>query len=591
MKLKFLKRSPLHISKNIVNEKTFIIIASLVVGVLSGLAAVLLKTSVNFIHKFTHSLPQNFSIIAINFFLPMLGIVLAVLFVNIFLKGKITKGLSNIIFVIIKRASDLPFVKTYSHLITSALTVGFGGSAGLEAPIVVTGAAIGSNIAKKLQTNVQVRTLLLSCGSAAGISAIFNSPIAGVIFAFEVLLPDLSIPYFIPLLISSATSAVISKFLYSGQLFVLVTEGWVIEALPFYVVLGLFCGFISIYTIRTSVYVEHLFQRQKNSYLKAIAGGLALCVMIFLLPPLFGEGYETISNLLVMNYKNLFENGLYDQFGQNDIMVLGIVFISIFAKVIATSITLGSGGNGGIIAPSLLIGALSGFFLAHLMGVLNIAHLNHVNFLAVGMAGVLAGVIHAPLTGIFLIAEITGGYVLIVPLMIVTALSYFISRRFQKNSIYTCTLADQGIHFRSNKDKALTSHVTLEELIEPNTQIVKPTQSLRKLIEIISNSKQDIYPVVDGENKLVGVIYLDDIREILLNSEIYDVLLVYEIMEKNFFKVDINEKFENMIKLFEQNRLYSLSVTRNGEYLGIINKSEAFSKYANLLLEETDNVI
>jgi CIC family chloride channel protein len=431
----------------------------------------------------------------------------------------------------------------------------------------------------------------LACGSAAGISAIFNSPIAGVIFAFEVLLPDLSIPYFIPLLISSATSAVISKFLYSGQLFVLVTEGWVIEALPFYVVLGLFCGFVSVYTIRTTLYIEHFFNRQKSYYLKAILGGLVLCVMIFLLPPLFGEGYETISNLLVMNYKNLFENGLYNQFGQNDIMVLGIVFISIFAKVVATAVTLGSGGNGGIIAPSLLIGALSGFFLAHLMGVLNIAQLNHVNFLAVGMAGVLAGVIHAPLTGIFLIAEITGGYVLIVPLMIVTALSYFISRHFQNNSIYTSSLAEQGINFRSNKDKALSSQITLSEMIEPNTKIVRPNQSLRKLIEIISNSRQNVYPVVDGKNKLVGIVNLDDIREILLNSEIYDVILVYEIMNKNFFKVDVNEKFENVIKIFEENRLYSLPVIQNGEFLGLINKSEAINKYASLLLKETDNIL
>jgi CIC family chloride channel protein len=587
----FYKNLSLPKLKNIVNEKTFIIAASLVVGILSGLAAVVLKNAVQYIHSFTHNLPQNISIITVKFFLPMIGILLSVLFVNIFLKGKITKGLSNIIFAIIKRASDIPFVKTYSHLVTSAFTVGFGGSAGLEAPIVVTGAAIGSNIAKKLQMNIQVRTLLLACGSAAGISAIFNSPIAGVIFAFEVLLPDLSIPYFIPLLISSASSAVISKFLYSGQLFVLVTEGWVIKALPFYILLGLFCGFVSVYTIRTTKYIEDFFQRQKNSYLKAIAGGLALCIMIFLLPPLFGEGYETISNLLVMNFKNLFENGLYNQFSQNDIMILAIVFISIFAKVVATAVTIGSGGNGGIIAPSLLIGALSGFFLAHLMAVLNIAQLNHVNFLAVGMAGVLAGVIHAPLTGIFLIAEITGGYALIVPLMIVSALSYFISRHFQINSIYTSALADQGIHFRSNKDKALSSQIELTELIEPNIKSVNPTQSLRELIKIISNSKQNIYPVVDERNKLVGIINLDDIREIFFTSEIYDVILAYEIMKKDSIAVDVNENFESIIKIFEENNLYSLPVTQNGEFLGLINKSETFNRYASILLEQTNDII
>jgi CIC family chloride channel protein len=577
--------------KNILNEKTFIIIASLVVGILSGLASVVLKSSVHYIHRITHELPQNLLAMTIKFFLPMIGIVLSVLFVNVFLKGKISKGLSNIIYSIIKRASDLPVSKTWTHMVTSAFTVGFGGSAGLEAPIVVTGAAIGSNVAKKLQLNIQIRTLLLACGAAAGISAIFNSPIAGVIFAFEVLLPDLSIPYFIPLLISSASSAVVSKFLYSGQLFFLVTEGWQMNAIPFYILLGIFCGFVSVYMIRMTLYIEGYLHKQKKSYRKAILGGLALCALIFILPPLFGEGYDTISGLLVLNYKTLVENGLYSKFGSNELLILSIVFLSVFAKVIATSLTIGSGGNGGIIAPSLIVGALAGFFLARLMTVLHIADLNHVNFLAVGMAGILSGVIHAPLTGIFLIAEITGGYVLIVPLMIVTALSYFISRHFQGYSVYTSTLAEQGIHFRSNKDRALSHNFKLTEIVEPNIKIVRPTFSLRKIIEIISNSRQNIYPVVDENNRLVGIINLDDIREILLNSELYDIVLAYEIMNKDFFKVSVEEEFDKVIKIFEENRMYSLPVEDGGEYIGLINKSEAFNKYALLLLEEHDNIL
>ncbi|MEW5844388.1 MAG: chloride channel protein [Bacteroidota bacterium] len=579
------------IKNKIINEKTFIIIASLVVGILSGLASVVLKNTVRFFHTITQDMPQNLPSEILKFFLPLIGILLSVFFVRAFLKGKITPGLSNIIYSIVRRASDLPAKKTYSHLITSAFTVGFGGSVGLEAPIVVTGAAIGSNVAKKFKLNYQVRTLLLACGSAAGISSIFNSPIAGVIFAFEVLLPDLSIPYFIPLLISSATAAVLSKFLYSGQLFFLVTVGWKFSAIPYYILLGILCGFISLYMIRTTLYIERYFHHEKRVYLKAILGGLVLCALIFVLPPLFGEGYNTVTELLVLNYHSLFANGVYSNFGTNDVLVLLIVFLSILIKPIATSVTLGSGGNGGIIAPSLITGALVGFFMAHLTGLLHIAQLNHVNFIAVGMAGILSGVIHAPLTGIFLIAEITGGYVLIVPLMIVSAISYFISRHFQTYSVYTSALAEQGIHFRSTKDKSTVHQLKILDIVESNIKIVEPNFTLRKLISIISNSKQNIYPVVDSGNKLLGIINLDDVREILLNSEIYDVILVYEIMKKDFITVDAEEDFETMIKIFEENRMYSLPVVQNDEYVGIINKAEAFNKYASVLLEETDSII
>ncbi len=579
------------IKNKIINEKTFIIITSLIVGILSGLASVVLKSAVHFFHTVATDLPGNIYITIIKFFLPLIGILFSVLFVQIFLKEKITPGLSNIIYSILRRASDLPAKKTYSHMITSAFTVGFGGSVGLEAPIVVTGAAIGSNVAKKFKLNYQIRTLLLACGSAAGISSIFNSPIAGVIFAFEVLLPDLSIPYFIPLLISSASAAILSKAIYSGQLFFLVTEGWKVSALPYYVLLGIFCGGISVYMIRLTLYFEGYFHHEKRIYRKALLGGLVLCALIFVLPPLFGEGYETITELLVLNYNSLFANGVYNHFGQSEILVLMIVFFSIFAKVIAASATLGSGGNGGIIAPALITGALAGFFMSHLVNVLHITQLSHVNFLAVGMAGILSGVIHAPLTGIFLIAEITGGYVLIVPLMIVSALSYFISRHFQSYSVYTSTLAKQGIRFRSSKDKSLVHQLKISDIIESNIRIVEPNFTLRKLISIISNSRQNIFPVVDNNNRLLGIVNLDDVREILLNSEIYDVILVYEIMNKDFIAVDLEENFDTVIKIFEENRVYSLPVVQNDEYVGIINKAEAFNKYASVLLEDKDNII
>ena len=411
--------------------KTFVILSSLLVGVLSGLASALLKNAVHFLEVEPKIYFNNIGIGFILPFFPLIGIVLSVLVVILLFNGKLSKGISNIIYSIMRKASDIPRADILSHYITSGLSVGFGGSAGLEAPIVITGAAIGSNIAKELKFNYRVRTILLASGSAAGISAIFNSPIAGVIFAAEVLLPEFSIPSFIPLLIASASAAVVSKFLYSGQIFYLITEGWVLKAVPFYAILGILCGFISLYNIKATFFIENYFEKLGKRHLKILIGGTILCLMIFILPPLFGEGYLSVKNLLAGQFDKILPNSFFLKYIDKDLLLIIVAVFIIITKVIATALTTSSGGNGGIIAPSLFTGAFTGFSLAHLMGYLNIIQLNHSNFIVVGMAGILSGVLHAPLTGIFLIAEITGGYTLIVPLMIVTALSYFISRYFQ----------------------------------------------------------------------------------------------------------------------------------------------------------------
>src|SRR3989339_1627531 len=332
-----------------VEFKTFVILLSIVVGIISGLAAVLLKNIVLFIHQ---EPPKIFSDLGINFLLPLtplLGIILSVIVTKLFFNGKITVGLSNIIYRILRKSSDIPKQDLFSHLLTSGITIGFGGSAGLEAPIVATGAAIGSNAAKEVKFNYQIRTLLLACGSAAGISAIFNSPIAGVIFAFEVILPEFSIPSFIPLLIASASSAVLSKFLYSGQLFYLVTEGSHLYAIPYYIVLGILCGLISLYMIKSTFLLEDWIGKFKKPYLKATVGGIILCVLIFLLPPLYGEGYSTVVDLLKGNQFGLLDGSYFNFLGDINLSLLFVLALIILFKVIATSFTLGSGGNGGII--------------------------------------------------------------------------------------------------------------------------------------------------------------------------------------------------------------------------------------------------
>ncbi|MCX6175532.1 MAG: chloride channel protein [Ignavibacteriales bacterium] len=574
-----------------IEYKTFLIIASLCVGIFSGLAASILKNTVHFIQNETHTLFNNLGIQYLLPITPLIGILLSILIVKVMFDGKIVKGLSNIIYSIIRKKSDIPRRKILSHLLTSGITVGMGGSAGLEAPIVIIGASIGSNVAKELKLNYKTRTLLLACGSAAGISAIFNSPIAGVIFAFEVLLPEITVYSFIPLLIASASSAVLSKMLYSGQLFYLVTEGWHLYAIPFYILLGIICGFVSLYMIRTSHYIENVLNNYNKPIRKAIIGGLVLCTMILLLPPLFGEGYTTVINLLAGRQNELLDSSIYRIFNNKELALLVFIAIIILTKVVATALTIGSGGNGGIIAPSLFTGALTGFFLAQVVSYLGISELNRANFIVVGMAGILSGVIHAPLTGIFLIAEITGVYVLIVPLMIVVALSFFISKHFNQNSIYTTSLAEKGIQFRSKREYFFTQEIKLEDLIETDFITLNPNMTLRIIMEKLTHTRRNLFPVIDEKEQLVGIITLDEIREIILDKEAYDFILVGDIMSQYFDSIEINTEFIEVMEYFEEKNIWNLPVTDGGKYVGFLSKSNIFQRYSTLWTKQQNEGI
>ncbi len=583
--LKLFTRKLLGFLRNRVEFKTFVILSSIVVGLASGLAAVLLKNIVHFIH---YESPKFFNQNGISFLLPLtplLGILLSLSIIKFLFKEKFTVGLTNIIYRIVRKSSAIPKEDMLSHLLTSGVTIGFGGSAGLEAPIVATGAAIGSNTAKGLNFNYQIRTLLLACGSAAGISAIFNSPIAGVIFAFEVLLPQFSITSFIPLLIASASSAVLSKILYSGQLFYLVTTGWLLEAIPYYILLGIISGFVSLYIIKITSISAKYFERFSNKLAKALYSGIILSTLIFFIPPLYGEGYSSVINLLSGNYEKLLQNSFLLIFFDSNTAIIFLALLIVFVKIIATSLTLYSGGNGGIFAPSLFTGAFLGFFLANLLKYLGIADLNHPNFIVVGMAGIMSGVLHAPITGIFLIAEVTGGYILIVPLMIVSALSFFISRYFHPYSIYTDALAKKGIDFRSEKEKFLIQQISLKELIETDFIKLSPNTTVGILTKKIIRTKRNIFPVVDENEKLLGVITLDDVREIILNSEVYNVLLAYEIMNANYPSLEADTDISKLIDIFETQHLWNVAITQNGKYLGFISKSSLLNKYISKFSE------
>jgi CIC family chloride channel protein len=419
-----------------IRHRNFLIVASLLVGLISALAAVLLKISVQFAERQVARLNMLMHSNWLSALFPLIGTGLSLLLLSRVFKGRLSRGVGFILKSINTNKSKIEKQHTFGHVLTSAITVALGGSVGLEAPIVATGAAIGANAGKDMRLSYKDTTLLLACGVASGIAAIFNSPIAGIIFALEVLLLDFTIPFFIPLLISAATATVVSQVLYPDKFIFMVINGWDLQAIPFYIVLGVLCGVISVYTTNVVSRVEAYFDNRPLNWKTWLMAGLPLCAIIFIIPGLYGEGYYIITNLLRGNYSVVTDHTFLNMGDGSAWPVIVMCILLIVFKAFSASLTISAGGNGGIFAPSLFIGGLAGFLYAYLVELTGWFHLRTPNFIITAMAGVLAGVMHAPLTAIFLLAEITGGYTLFVPLMIVTALSYFITRRYVKQSIY-----------------------------------------------------------------------------------------------------------------------------------------------------------
>ncbi|MEO6884185.1 MAG: chloride channel protein [Bacteroidia bacterium] len=567
-----------------ISNRNFLLILSVFVGVLAGLASVILKLSAHEIETFLDFIGRK-NYPYIFFLLPLIGILLTVLYVQIFRKGKIGRGISSILFAIHKKSSRIEKDKLYSHIISSAITVGFGGSVGLEAPIVVTGAAIGSNTSKAFGLHYKERTLLLACGAAAGIGAVFNCPIAGVLFAVEVLLSEFSIPSFIPLLMASATASVVSQLLYQSKLFYLVTDSWDLKAIPFYVLLGLITGILSVYVTRMMRYTEEFFKSKKHPYRKVLTGGILLSVLIFLFPPLYGEGYKIVEMLLEGKFHQILDNTFFAGSNNEWLMVI-VAALIVLVKPIATSLTLGGGGNGGIFAPSLFLGAVFGFAFAHTVNMLGIYHLTEANFIVVAMAGILSGVIHIPLTAIFLIAEITGGYILLVPLMIVSAISYFIIRYFEPYSFYMKQLARKGHLPTNDKDKLVLNRMHIDELVEKDFVSVPVEASLGELVHVIAHSKRNIFPVLSEDGRLAGVILLDNVREQMFQTEKYDQIFVKDLMFQPPASIDVKEKMFSVMHKFEEFNSWNLPVLDDTKYIGFVSKSAVFTKYRELLLKQ-----
>jgi CIC family chloride channel protein len=576
-----------------IKEKNFLLILSLVVGVVCGLAAQLLKF---LIHVISHMLTANLSTTTANYLYllyPVIGILLVTVFVNYIAKDNISHGVTRVLYAISRRKSRLKTRNMYSPLVAASVTIGFGGSVGAEGPIVFTGAAIGSNIGQAFRLSPRVLMILVGCGAAAGIAGVFRAPIAGMLFTLEVLMIDLTGLTVMPLLISSIAGATVAYLMegYSAEFFFSQSESFVTSKIPFTVMLGIFTGFVSLFFTRAINFMEDFFRKIKSRILKICIGGAILALLIFLFPPLYGEGYDTINRLLDGDTSSLLD-GTFFYLDRDSVWFLALFLaLIVLTKAFATSATNGAGGVGGTFAPSLFVGALSGFLFAFVINNLPLGiGLSLKNFTLMGMAGVMAGVMHAPLMGIFLTAEMTGGYNLFLPLLIVSTISYGTIRIFEPYSIYTMRLAKQGDLMTHQKDKAVLTLLKVDRVIERDFIEVHPEMNLKEMVDVVSVSHRNLFPVTDGGNKLIGVVLLDDIRNIMFRSDLYKKMTVSRFMSMPPAVIQVNWSMEKVMEVFDQTNAWNLPVVdENEKYIGFVSKSKIFNSYRRVLRHYTDD--
>lgn len=577
--------------KTKISNRNFLVVAALIVGVLAGLAAALLKTLTHHIEAFLQTdLHWQYKYYLYLLF-PTIGILLSVMYVRRFIRrGKFETGLTPLLYTISKKSSKVEPHNIYSQIITAALTVGFGGSTGLEAPIVTSGSSIGSSVGRFLGLSYRETTLLLACGAAAGIAGAFNSPIAGIVFAIEILLPEFTIPAFIPLLLSSATAAVVARFFYNEQLFYLVTEGWKTSSISYYVILACLVGLFSIFFGKANYAIKQFFYQIKRPYVKVILGGLMLGALVFLFPTLYGEGYITIKNLLKGDTTAVISNSIFSAYSGVPALIILFTVFTIFAKSVATLVTLGAGGNGGIFAPSLIVGGLMGFIVGFSINTLGIAQVDIANFIVAGMAASLGSIMHAPLTGIFLIAEITGGYILMVPLMITTAIAYLINRSVNKYSIYTKPLADKGqLSHHEDKDTTVLNMMKLRYLVEKDYLVLEEDELIKEKMPAILHSKRNIFPVVGADQQFKGLVYVEELLRQSFDTDTPMEANVKDLMEQAPAVLNVDAELKEVLQLMENENVWILPVVDEANhYIGFVSKTAIFNKYRAMLSRQAD---
>jgi CIC family chloride channel protein len=577
-----------------IKEKQFILILSFLVGVFTAVAALLLKFLIHTIQNF---LTNNFNTTEANYLYlvyPIIGIFLAGWFVRNIVKDDISHGVTKILYAISRRQGRIKRHNIWSSIVASAVTIGFGGSVGAEAPIVLTGSAIGSNLGSVFKMEHRTLMLLVGCGAAGAVAGIFKAPIAGLVFTLEVLMIDLTMSSLLPLLISAVTAAVVS-YITTGTdaMFKFhLDEAFVLERIPYVILLGVVCGLVSLYVTRMMNFTEGIFGKLTSPYKKLILGGIMLSVLIFLFPPLYGEGYDTIELLLNgtnrLDWDTVMNNSLF--YGYGNLLLVYLVLIILF-KVFATSATNGGGGCGGVFAPSLYLGCISGFVFAHFCnGYDAIIYLPEKNFALMGMAGVMSGIMHAPLTGVFLIAELTGGYDLFLPLLIVSVSAYLTIIAFEPHSIYSMRLAKKGQLLTHHKDRTVLTLMTMDNIVEHDFVKVHPDMDLGQLIKAIASSHRNIFPVVDSNEELIGVVLLDDIRNIMFRQELYHRFTVEKLMTSVPAKLYDSDSMEQVMQIFDDTQAWNLPVVdSDGKYLGFVSKSKIFNSYREVLVQFSED--
>jgi len=563
----------------------FTAIVSAIIGLVVGFAAVVIKNLVYFIQ----SLLKSDSLSSFNhylyFVLPLIGITIAVLFIKFIIRLPVGHGIPSVLYAISKNHGFIKAHNMFSSILSSALTVGFGGSVGLEGPTVATGGAIGSNLAKVLHLSYKHRILLLGCASAGAMSAIFKAPIAAIVFAFEVIMLDLTTASIVPILIASA-SGVLTSYFFLGQNVLYpadIVGKFTFSDLPFYIVLGVLAGLVSVYFTRTYMLVGSIFDKIKHSYNKLLIGGLSLGVLILLFPSLYGDGYETINQAMHGKLNYLFDDSYFSAFSENIIVAFILIAIVILLKVIATSITFGSGGIGGIFAPTLFMGANVGLLFASVLKYLGIKDISVNNYVLVGMGGLIAGVLHAPLTGLFLIADLTQGYALFMPLMITATISYATIKYFESNNVYTIQLAKRKALLTHHADKNALSFMKVKKIIEKNFIPIDKDGTLGDLVKTVSKSPRNIFPIIDKENNFIGVVTLDDIRNIMFKPEEYDKVFVKDLMYIPETHVNIDDSMEDVAHKIQHSGRFNIVVLDEGKYLGFVSRANIFSNYRRIL--------
>lgn len=569
-----------------IKERTFVIILALFVGLFAGFAALLLKS---LIHIISDTLTSHMEVTGGNYLYlayPVLGILITGIYVRYVVKDNISHGVTRVLYSISQNKSRLKPHNIFTSVTASSITIGFGGSVGAEGPIVYTGAAIGSNLGQIFRLSPRVLMLMVGCGAAAGIAGIFKAPIAGMLFTIEVLMLDLTTVSVMPLMIASITSVTVAYVFtgYDVEFFFVQSEPFVTQRIPFVILLGVFCGLVSLYFTRVMNVMENFFKGIENPWKKTAIGGGILACLIFLFPPLYGEGYSSITDLLGGDPSSIVNGSVFYGDRNNVWFILFFIGAIILTKVFATSATNGGGGCGGTFAPSLYVGCMAGFFFAYLFNNLGFdLDLSIKNFALMGMAGVMSAVMHAPLMAIFLTAELTGGYDLFLPLLIVSVISYGTIKVFEKHSIYTMRLARRGELLTHHKDKAVLTLLKMDSVIEKDFITVRPEMSLKEMVEVISQSNRNLFPVVNNDNVLLGVVLLDDIRNIMFRPDLYRKMKVSRFMSMPPAKIEVGENMERVMKTFDDTGAWNLPVVENGKYVGFVSKSKIFNSYRRVL--------